>query len=91
MPCWVRLVLKLREEVSAPCPLKGPHGPCRPHETPSTESWRCPQKGGEALALSGHVEVSTDLMGPEWAKLLATPKVRVAKKMLLRHQESLPS
>lgn len=26
----------------------------------------------------------------EWAKL-ATPKVRVAKKMLLRHQESLPS
>ena len=50
-----------------------------------------PTERGPGTGLVPHKEMSTDLMGPQWAKLLATQKVRVEKKILLRHQESLPS
>lgn len=53
----------------------------------STEdSWQSPRKRAQALALlSPHMEVSTDLTGPEWANLLAIPEVTIENKMLLTH------
>lgn len=49
------------------------------------------ERGWTLALLCPLVEMSTDLMGPEWANIVATPEVRVEKKSAARHQESLPS
>lgn len=40
------------------------------------------ERGWTLALLCPLAEMSTDLMGPEWANILATPEIRVGKKML---------